>query len=399
VIRGETNLPDLAAASARLGKTVEGHAAGCRGDKLAAYLAFGVSSCHESVSVEEVLEKLRLGLYVMIRQGSIRKDLEAISGIKDMDLDFRRLVLVTDGFTPRDLAKTGYMETVVQQAIDLGFDPILAIQMATLNPAEHFGLSGCVGGIAPGRYADILILPDLKVIKPECVISNGRVIAEKGVLKVEPRKASLRHEGFEKVSVSPSDFLVRVSEQGPLKVRVIDQVSPLVTREAISEIISQNGQLQADPEHDLLKVALINSSNNVFTGFIRGLGLKTGALATSSAWETFGIVVVGANEEDMAQAVNRISELGGGMVLYVNGERQAELPLPIGGLVSERTVGEIAGCLEDIQKKAEALGFRFSDFSMTISTLTSPAIPFIRISDRGLVDSKTGDVLDMIVEK
>ena len=151
VLRSETNFPALSAEALKLRKTVEGHAAGCRNRRLAAYLDYGVSSCHESVSAEEVVEKLRFGLCTMIREGSIRRELEAMVKIKDMGLDLRRVALVTDGADPRDLVEKGYLEHVVQRAIDAGFDPVLAIQMATLNVAEHFRLDGMLGGIAPGK--------------------------------------------------------------------------------------------------------------------------------------------------------------------------------------------------------------------------------------------------------
>ena len=397
VIRGEINFPSLSEKSLRLKKTVEGHAAGCRAEKLAAYLAFGVSSCHESTSVEEVLEKLRAGLCVMIREGSIRKELEVISKIKTMQIDFRRLALVSDGFDPRDLVKTGYMEYVVQRAINLGFEPVSAIQMATLNPAEHFGLDSFLGGIAPGKHADILIIPDVQTIKPEYVISNGHIIAQNEKLLVKPSRINLTQRGPEGIRVSPSDFRVRAEGRSPLKVRVIDQVSELVTRETILDISPQHSELKADPEHDLLKISLINWEGEMFTGLIKGLGIKAGAFATSSGWETFAIVVAGTNEEDMARAVNRVSELGGAIVLCNNGQIKAELPLPIGGIISNLTIEEVAQKLELIQEKAKELGFRFSDAPLTFATLTSPAIPFIRISEDGLVDVKKNHVVDLFL--
>ena len=160
VVRGNQNFPRLSAESLKLGKTVEGHAAGARGQKLMSYLAYGVSSCHESISLEEVLEKLRLGVFVMIRQGSIRKELEALSQLKDEKIDFRRLSLVTDGLDPREILKNGFIESAVQRAIDLGFDPIRAIQMVTINPAVYFRLDSFLGGIAPGfRRERLAILP------------------------------------------------------------------------------------------------------------------------------------------------------------------------------------------------------------------------------------------------
>jgi len=397
VLRGDTIFPALSAEALRLRKTVEGHAAGCRAEKLSAYVDFGVSSCHESISAEEVLEKLRLGICVMIREGSIRRELEAIAKIRDMPLDFRHLALVSDGSDPRDLIENGYMESVVQHAINLGFDPIVSIQMATLNPAEHFGLDNVLGGIAPGKHADILIIPNLQSIKPETVISKGLIIAQDGELKVKPREVSLPFIGLEGMGVKSPDFTVRTEGKNVVKVRVMDQVSELVTREAFLELKPQDGELRADPENNLLKVSHISCDGRIFTGFIKGHGFGAGALATSNVWETFGITVVGANEEDMASAVNRIYELGGGVVLYVDGQLQAELPLPIGGLITRLSMEETAQRLNAIQGKAEALGFRYPDAALTLATLTSPAIPFLRISEDGLVEVRSGRVVEWLV--
>jgi adenine deaminase len=397
VLRDDTNFSTLSAEALRLGKTVEGHAAGCRGEKLSAYADLGVSSCHESISAEEVLEKLRLGMCVMIREGSIRRELEAIAKIKDMPVDFRRLALVSDGSDPRDLTKNGYMESVVQRAIDLGFDPMVSIQMATLNPAEHFGLDNVLGGISPGKHADILIIPDLQTIKAETVVSKGQIIAQDGELKLKPHEVCLRLKGLEGSRVNASDFTVRTGGKNSVKVRVMDQVTELVTRETFLELKSPDGELTPDPENDLLKLSHISCDGRIFTGFITGHGLGAGALATSGVWETFGITVVGANEEDMAFAANRIYELGGGVVLYVNGHMQAELPLPIGGLMTRLSMEETAKRLNVIQQKAENLGFRYPDAALTLATLTTPAIPFLRISEDGLVDVRSGEVVELLV--
>ncbi|MGD8986355.1 MAG: adenine deaminase C-terminal domain-containing protein [Desulfobacteraceae bacterium] len=397
VLRGDTNFSALSEEALRLKKTVEGHAAGCRGERLSAYADLGVSSCHESISAEEVLEKLRLGMCVMIREGSVRRELEAIAKIKDMPLDFRRLALVSDGGDPRDLIKNGYMESIVQRAIDVGFDPIVSIQMATLNPAEHFGLDNILGGIAPGKHADLLIIPHLQTIKAETVISKGQIIAQGGELTVKPREVSLPLTGLEGISVNAPDFAVRTGGKNFVKVRVMDQVSELVTRETLLELKPQDGELRADPENDLLKVSHISCDGRIFTGFVKGHGFGSGAMATSCVWETFGITVVGANEGDMALAVNRISELGGGVVLYVDGQMQAELPLPIGGLMTSLSMEETAQRLDAIQEKAEALGFPYPNAALTLATLTTPAIPFLRISEDGLVDVRSGQVVELLV--
>ncbi|HJO63089.1 MAG TPA: amidohydrolase family protein, partial [Desulfobacterales bacterium] len=199
-------------------KTLEGHSAGASGKKLNAYIATGISSCHEPISAPEVLERVRLGLRVMVREGSIRRDLEAISEIKDTNIDFRRLILVTDGIEPGDLMAKGYMEYVVQKAIEYGFDPIRAIQMATLNVAEHFSLDGLIGGIAPGRYADMLVIPDPENIKAEFVISNGQIISRQGKLIKAPRQHKFSQGSRNTVNLSrrlePSDFSIRVMKEG-----------------------------------------------------------------------------------------------------------------------------------------------------------------------------------------
>jgi len=397
VLRGERNFPALSAEALKLGKTTEGHAAGCRGQRLAAYLNYGVSSCHESVNAEEVVEKLRFGICTMIREGSIRKELDAIVKIKDMGLDLRRAALVTDGADPRDLVRKGYLEHVVQRAIDAGFDPILAIQMATLNVAEHFRLDGMLGGIAPAKYADMVLIPDLRTIKAEYVISNGVIIAQDENLLVEPRAGVFTGSELKKIHVSPEDFVIKVHREGLLKVRVMDQITELVTKEAVLDLPTHHGELKADPGKDLLKAAVISCEGRKFTGLIRGQGLRAGAMATSGAWETFATVVVGAGDADMAVAVNRIFEMGGGIVLCNQGKVEAELALPVGGLMSNQRIEEIVERLNDLQTKASGLGFRFPDAALTLAVLTTAAIPFLRLSEDGLVDSKSGRVVDLVL--
>lgn len=397
VLRGDKNFINLAAEALKLGKTVEGHGAGCRERKLQAYVAHGVSSCHESVSAEEILEKLRLGVFVMVREGSVRKELEAISEIKETCPDFSRVSLVTDGVGPQALVKDGYLEGALQRAIDLGFDPILAIQMVTLNPARHFNLDSSIGGIGPGKFADIVLIPDLRTIRAECVISGGQVIAREGQLTVKPRRSALDLKGPKGIRVAAADLSVPAEGEGPFKVRVIDQVTVLVTREAQIEMRPVGGSLRADPEQDLLKVSLVVGEGKIFTGFVRGFGIKSGAVAASNGWETPGILCVGANEEEMAFAINRVSELGGGMVLYEGGKFQGEVPFPVGGLLSDLPIEEVAQLLDGLQSKLDDLGFPFEDIYLTLATLTTPAIPFLRISEDGLVDLKTGEEVDLII--
>ncbi|MFC1532636.1 adenine deaminase C-terminal domain-containing protein [Thermodesulfobacteriota bacterium] len=386
-------------------KKLEGHSAGAKGTKLMAYILTGVSSCHESINSEEVLERLRLGLFVMVREGSIRSDLSSISKIKDADIDLRRLILVTDGVSPMGLIENGYMENVIQKAIDLGFEPAKAIQMATINVAEYFQLDGIIGGIAPGKYADILIIPDLETIKAEYVISSGKIITKEGNLLVYPRKHTFSPDNLNTVHLSrkflSTDFSIKVKEKDScVNVRVIDQITNLVTKELIISVPIIDGEIKSNRSKDLLKVAAIDRSKfpgKKFIGLIRGFCLNKGAVASSSAWDTSDIIVVGADEEDMAAAVNRICTLQGGIVVCVDGMIRAEIPLPVFGLMADMPMEALAVKIKETTTIIQDLGFPFDDPLRTLATITGAAIPFIRICEEGLVNIKEGTSLGFVV--
>ena len=387
------------------GKRLEGHSAGAKGKKLMAYIASGISSCHEPINSEEVLERLRLGMHVMIREGSIRRDLAPISKIKDAGVDLRRLILVTDGIEPGDLLEKGYMEFVVQKAIDCGFDPVDAIQMATINVAEHFFLDGIVGGIAPGKYADMLIIPDPRIIKAEYVISKGKIIAREGNLLVSPKKHVFSKDSLKSIhllrKLEPSDFSIPVkNKSSSVNVRVIDQVTDLVTKELIISVPVINSEIRSDTNRDIVKVAAIDvrySPGKIFVGLIRGFRLSTGAIASSSAWDTSDIIVVGENDKDMAGAVNRIYALQGGAVVYSGGKILAEIPLPVFGIIADMPIKMLAKRMEDITRVIKDLGFPYENPLLTLVTLTGAAIPFLRICEEGLVNLKDGKTLGLIV--
>jgi adenine deaminase len=389
------------------GKRLEGHSAGAKGKKLAAYAAAGISSCHEPINAEETLERLRLGFYVMVREGSIRKDLEEISKIRQAGVDLRRLILVTDSIEPKELVEKGYLEIVVQKAIACGFDPVSAIQMATLNVAEHFGLDGAIGGIAPGRCADILVLPEVRTIAPEIVISNGRIIFQDGKLLTPPRRhnysdSSLRNIRLERAMKS-SDFDIYAdgaSSSGSVKVRIIEMVTDLVTRELHADVFPAAGKIKVDLPQDIVKVAAIDYKNNPgrsFVGLIKGFRIEKGSIACSAAWDTSDIIVVGADEEDMALAVNRIRELQGGVTVCRDGKIMAELPLPIFGIISDLDMDQLARKLDSVRREARGLGIPFADPVLTLSTLTGAAIPYLRICEEGLVNLKDGKTLPLQV--
>ena len=390
----------------KAGKTIEGHTAGASEKKLAAYISNGVTSCHEPINAEQVLAGLRMGLHIMIREGSIRRDLEDIARIKDSGIDLRRCILATDGASAADLMEKGYMEYIVQKAIDCGFDPMAAIQMATLNVAEHFSLDGLIGGIAPGRYADLVIIPDIKTIEAQTVISNGSVVAERGKLLKAPRVHQFTNESLNSIhlagELTPSDFAIKAPDSAnQANVRVMEMITDLVTAETELSWPISEGELKSDPARDMVKIAAIDRTHNpgkMFVGLIKGLGLKSGAMACSAAWDTSDIIVVGAEDADLAKAVNRINDLQGGSVVIEDGSVIAELPMPIFGAISDLPMEEINRKNSEIKKAAEKLGITFPDPVLTLITLTGAAIPYLRICEEGLVNLKHGKTLSLFVD-
>ena len=406
IIGGDQRVLDLMMETKRSDKKIEGHSAGARDNKLQAYISSGVSSCHEPVTFEEVIERLRLGVFVLVREGEVRRELEAISKIKDENIDFRKLAVATDGIGPRQLMTDGFTEFIVQKAIDLGFDPVTAIQMVTINVAQHFGIDDSIGGIAPGKYADVVIIPDPRTIRAEYVISNGRVVAENGQLVVQPRKhvypKSMRNSIHLPRNFSADNFAIPVkSRRNQVKVRVIDQVTDLLTREALIDMPVSDGLLKSDTGKGIIKVAAIErtySTGKTFVGFIRGIGLKSGAIATSTAWDSPVIIVIGVSEADMAQAVNRLKVLEGGVVACAGGKILAEISLPFAGIFCTEPMGTLAHKLDQIQQAAVNLGCTSPDIRVTISVLSTAAIPYLRICEQGLVDFRQNGLVDLIID-
>lgn len=389
----------------RAGKSLEGHTAGASEKKLMGYLATGISSCHEPIKSEEVLERLRLGLHVMVREGSIRRDLEAISKIKDTGIDLRRLTLVSDGIDPSELIEKGYMEYILKKAVECGLDPVAAIQMATLNVAEHFHLDHLIGGIAPGRYADMVIVPDERTFRAECVISNGNVISKDGQLTVPPRFHTFAPRSLNTIRLTkdlrPEDLSIRAPNGAScVRVRIIRMVSDLVTREWVTEVATRDGEIRTNTNRDILKVAAVDrtvSPGKTFVGLLQGFGLKSGALASSAAWDSSDIIVVGSDESDMVLAVNRIRELKGGAVICKHGIVLEELPLPVFGIMSELPLHEIDQKIKSITAIASQHGVPFPNPLLSLIALTGAAIPFLRICEEGLVDIREGKTLGLFV--
>jgi adenine deaminase len=384
-----------------LHQTVEGHSAGARSAKLVAYAALGVDSCHEPITTEEALDRLRLGMRVLIREGSVRRDLAAVLAGRPDPASLRRAALASDGIWPSDLLARGYMDGIVQSAIDLGLPPVTAFQMASLNVAEHFGLDREIGGIAPGRFADFLMLPDLRRVRPEIVVARGRVVARGGRCLAPLRPARLPpglYDGPRVGRVDPATF--RIAAAGfTARVRVIEIAGDILTAEGEARVAVDRGAIGADPDRDCLLAAVLDrrGTGQRALGLVRGFGLREGAFATSITFDTANLAVVGASPDALSAAVQRVVELGGGLVVVDGAGRvRAELPLPLGGVASFAPVATVARQLEDVEDAARALGSRLARPLLTLETLPFSAIPALRLTTRGLLHVKSREYVPLI---
>ncbi len=365
---------------------IDGHAPGLTGCDLNAYIAAGVASDHECTVAEEAREKLRAGMYVMIREGTAAKNLEALLPLVNADT-CHRLMWCTDDRHPHDLLENGHVDDIVRRAIRAGLAPAIAIRMATLNPALYFGLSG-VGAIAPGYRADLVVLSDLEDFRIEEVYAGGRLIASGGKIHADvafPLPPSC--PSAMRVGEHGLDFAIPASGS---RVRVIEVVSDqIVTRAAAMDATVCEGMAVADPHRDLLKIAVVErhrATGNVGRGFVRGIGLRRGAIGSSVAHDSHNIILAGAGDADMELATRRIVELGGGLVAVCDGRVLAELPLPVAGLISDLPLAEVRDRLDSLLAAVRGLGSTLADPFMTLSFLALPVIPELKITDLGLVD-------------
>ena len=405
VLSGDRNLRLMIEETQRARKVVEGHAPGLLGKELSGYLSAGISGDHESTTEEELVEKIRLGCVVEVREGSTSHNLSTlIRAIKSHNLSSRRAVLVSDDRHAADLTKLGHMDHNVRRAIEEGMDPIDAIRMATLNTAEHFRVDDEIGGIAPGKRADIILTRDLASMKSETVIADGQIVAKDGVLVTEiasPRflPRSLRTVHLKR-QLRPSDFVIKSNTRdGRARVVVIETSGEILTKKTCQEITVRDYQIQSDLERDVLKVAVIERhkrTGHIGRGFVRGFDLKAGSISSSVAHDSHNICVVGTNDSDMAAAVNEIARIQGGQVAVKNGKILAELQLPFAGLMSTRPIGEVNQAEKRLSEAAHNLGCAFSSPFMVMSFLSLAVIPEIRLTDKGIVDVSAAKFIPMM---
>ncbi|MDK2927469.1 MAG: adenine deaminase [Bacillota bacterium] len=409
VLAGDPSVHGELQATMAAGKVITGHYSLPETEVgLQAYAAAGIASCHESTRKEDALARLRLGMYAKLREGSAWHDIKAtIKSLTETGVDTRRAVLVTDDTHPATLLAVGHLSHVVRRAIEEGLSPIRAIQLATLNPAECFGLSRDLGSIAPGRCADILFVPDLADFRPAKVMVDGEVVAAEGRLLVElppylypewaTRSVRLKH------SLTPADFTIPAPvTEGQVRVRAMQVIEAKVgTLSVEAHVPARDGALAAVPAADVAKVACIErhgGPGNIGLGFVKGFGFTGGAVASTVAHDSHNLLIIGMNDADMALAGNTLAECGGGMAAVRDGKVLALLKLPIAGLMSPEPVEEVDAAVRALEAAWRALGCRLVSPFMTMALLSLAVLPELRITNRGLVDTLRFRFVDPVLD-
>lgn len=393
----------------KAGKTVTGHySLPETGKGLNAYIASGVRCCHESTREEDALTKMRLGMYAMLREGSAWCDLHQVApAITNHEVDSRFAMLVSDDIHPQTMIEEGHLDFILRRAVEEGIDIITAIQMVTINCAQCFHLDHEIGSITPGKCADIVFIKDLKSVEVTKVIINGNVVAEDGklVTKIDsytyPEKAL--HSMHIRDKITPSSFRIETDKEGTVETRVIEIIPSRVgTKERQVNLKVNQGQVESDIQQDVLKMAVFERHHKTGTigyGFVKGFGIENGAVASTVSHDAHNLTVIGTNDEDMAIAANTLVDCGGGFVIVQSGKVLALLPLPIAGLMNEKSAKEMSEYIQYLEEALHETGCFVESAFMTMSILSLACIPEIRLTNRGLVDSKNYNFTHLFLEQ
>ena len=379
-------------------KRVDGHAPHLSGKDLNAYVAAGIRSDHECTTVEEAVEKLRLGMYLMVREATGARDLEPLLPVLK-NLNTRKCIFVTDDRHPKHLAK--HISRMVKKAVKNGVDPIKAIQMASLNTAEYFNLAD-LGAIAPGYRADIAVFKNLENFEPLMVFKNGKLAAKDGKMVIDTdnlKPPALR--GSVNIKYLYREDLQIKTLHGKTTAKVINVIpKQLITKQTLETIKTQNDLAVSDIENDILKIAVIErhkATGNIGLGFVKGFGLKSGAIASTVAHDSHNMIVIGTNDEDMYLAAVELVKSQGGKIIVQNGKTLAHLKLPVAGLMSDKTALEVQKDIEELDKAAKQIGCKIDEPFMSMAFLSLSVIPEIKITDKGLIDVNSFEVTDLFV--
>jgi adenine deaminase len=396
VLHGDEQVLAKIVATHQKGLVVDGHAPGLSGRALAAYAAAGIMSDHECTTLEEARQRLRLGMWLMIREGSAARNLDTLLPLVK-ELHPPRVFFVTDDRDPQDLTTRGHIDSMVRRAIELGLNPVEAIRLASYNTAQYFRLYDR-GAIAPGFIADLVVLDDLEAFRVESVYKDGIVVARENTLLVDlPATEIGNASGTVHIgNLSEADITI-AGKPGLVEIVGIEP-GQITTKHLRDEAPLRNGKIVADPERDLLKLAVIerhHASGRVGLGLVKGFGLRAGAIASSVAHDAHNIVIAGVSDSDILHAARVLEEIGGGFACVVDGAVRACVPLPLGGLVSPLPVAELVQQLRALDAAAAELGCRLDHPCMTLSFLSLSVIPSLKLTDQGLIDVESFSLLPL----
>ena len=377
---------ELAKIEAGKGRAIDGHAPGLRGKNLNAYALAGIRSDHESVAVDEAREKLRLGMHILLREGSTERNLKHLLPLLNAH-NSQNCSFATDDKLAGDLVKEGHIDHAVRVAIKGGVPPITALQIATINTARHYRLHN-LGAIAPRYWADFIVFDNLKNFRVRQTYKKGVLVADNGVyLAKHPKKVSLPRSTMN-LRYQPADFKIKAQ---PGRIRVIELIpDQIVTKEFITTPKNVGGEIVADVANDILKMVVIErhrATGNVGVGFVRGFKLKRGAIGSTVAHDAHNVIVAGTNDADIVRAIQELEKMRGGQVAVVNGKVTAELPLPIAGLVTDQPLDRAMKLIDGLNAAAHAMGCDLAAPFMALSFLALSPIPALKLTDQGLIDA------------
>lgn len=391
------------------GKVIGGHyASPDLGLPFSGYVAGGAQDDHEGTRTIDAIARARQGMKVMMRYGSAWHDVEEqVKAITEHGLDSRNFILCTDDSHSATLVEDGHMDRVLRHTIEQGVDPMQAIQMATINTATYFGMETEIGQIAPGRYADILLVSDLENFHPDLVIAKGSIVAQNGENLIDFPEIEYPDWAIQSVNIktpiSPEVFQIKTIKEGSTQVNVIGVIeNQAPTKHLIMDLPIKDGLVTLDPDQDIAKIAVVErhtGSGSVSNGFVSGFGFNGDcAIATTVAHDSHQLIVTGTDEKQMALAVNRLAEIGGGQVVIKDGEIIGEVGLPIAGLMSNQNAKIVSNKASSVLRGFKECGCVLNNPNMQLSLLGLVVIPEVRLSDKGLVDVNKFQFIPVIIE-
>jgi len=384
---------------------INGHTAGASGKKLNSYVASGIFSCHEPINFDQVLERLRLGMWIMIREGSIRRDLKEIVPLVLSHGTYKnRLMFCSDGVDPSDISNIGHIDHCVRESIKLGMDPIDAISMASKNCFDYYKMGNEFGGIGPGKIADMLILDDYKKVKIDKVLLGGKIVVSAGKLVqkiISPKLPTWIRKTVKLPKLKPKYFNI-FSKNTSETVNVISMKTEIVTKKSQAELDVKNSNVVSSNDKDIWKVAALDrtfGSKTKTVGFLENFGADIGAFASTWSFHENDMIVIGSNEDDMTDAANKLTKSQGGIIVVKNGKTLASLPFQMGGIISTDSINKVTKNFTKINDVLKDSGCKFQRPHLMPLFLPFLALPDIRILYSGIVDVKSRQYIPTIQTK